>query len=122
MTYATTADLAEYLGDIPVGDLPDDVDRLLARASEMIDRFTFGRIDTDDDDHVDAVRDAVCAQVEWWVAVDDEFGTASRFAQFRVGNLSVSGGSDALSLPGLAPRAFSALFAVGLTFRGVSMR
>ncbi len=73
--YATGEQLADYTG----APQPVDAARLLARASELVNDHTLTAvydIDTDGNptrsDVVDALRKAVCAQVEFWVASDEE--------------------------------------------------
>lgn len=61
-------------------DPPHDVDRLLERASELLDDYLRTAVfDVDDDtglptdaDVIAALRDATCAQVEFWLAGDEE--------------------------------------------------
>lgn len=85
-----------------------DVDRLLARATELVDDHCFGAFAVDSDtnlptdtDVADALRDATCAQVEFWVEVGEEHdvaGVAGR--QVSIARFSI----DRLP-PVLAPRA-----------------
>ena len=60
-------------------DPPEDIARLLERASELVDdyvRTAFYPVDVDglptEADHIAAFRDATCAQVEFWTAGDEE--------------------------------------------------
>ncbi len=71
--YATIDDLTAWIGEYP----PVNADVLLARASLTIEDLTVGvRYDVDGDQLptdqavIDAMRDAVCAQVAWWLAAD----------------------------------------------------
>lgn len=73
--YATEAELADFL---PAGTVVADADRLLRRASELVDeavRVPFA-IDANglptDTDKAAALRDATCAQVEAWLEVGEE--------------------------------------------------
>lgn len=75
MTHATSEQLATYLGTTA----PPDVTRLLARASELISDETVTAVyDVDgagtptSSAIVDGLRDATCAQVEYWLAGDEE--------------------------------------------------
>jgi len=120
MAYATTTELADYLGVDEAG-LPDDADRLLDRASEMIDYYTLNKIDTNKESHEEAAKKATCAQIEQWIEMGDEgivklqgISIASFQAQFGAGENRM--------LPELASRAKQALFKAGLLNRGVSLR
>ena len=120
MAYATTAQLAEYLG-VQVADLPDDADRLLDRASELIDYYTLFRIDEDDNDQTEAARQATMAQYEWWAEIGDELGIMSEIMQMSIGSFSTqlkTGGNREMSQ--VAPRAKQYLLKEGLTYRGVA--
>ena len=110
--YATTADLAAWLGT----DAPEDSERLLRRASELLDATVYGAYAVDsatglpaDPDAAAALRDAACAQVEFWVEVgeahDLDGGAGSQ----------VSVGGLAMQRPGrLSGRALDLLRTAGL--------
>ena len=120
MAYATTTELAEYLG-VQVADLPDDADRLLERASEMIDYYTLNKIDEED---AEVAKKATMAQYEWW-AEFDEFGSQQFFDEMTIGPFTArnrSGGNRQGGAPELAPRARRFLFLEGLMYRGVNIR
>jgi len=123
MAYATKSELADYLG-VDTGDLPsdDEVERLLDRASELIDHFTLNRIDTEDSDHEEAARKAVCAQYEYWAELGDELGIMAKINSISIGSFSVSGGSEGAKFDQLADRAKQSLDKVGLRFSGVEMK
>lgn len=76
VAYATEADLTAWLA---AGTVVDDADRLLQRASELLDdTVTSGfAVDTvtdlpTDTDVAAAMRDACCAQVEYWLEVGED--------------------------------------------------
>jgi hypothetical protein len=102
IAYATTAELTAFLAD--GNDQVPDAERLLLRASEMLDdkvRFPFA-IDTQGLPTVarvkDAMRDACCAQVEFWLEVGEEHdieGLGGR--QVSVGHLNVAALPDELA-------------------------
>lgn len=109
--FANEADLLDYLGDVPAG-----ADRMLKRASELIDYATLRRYDLGNPDHVEALKRATCQQVEFWLEVGEGLDVAGVGGQMSVDGLSYT-------LPGrLAPRAYQTLFMAGLLSRGVSMR
>lgn len=123
MTYAALADLAEYL-DVEVEDLEADSERLLGLASVFIDQQTLGRIDTDNDDQLEAAKLAVCAQVEFWRETGDDTGASGAFSSLSIGAFSISRGGGSSGAPNLelAPRAYQALFMEGLLYRGVDIK
>ena len=116
--YATTSDLADYLG-IDVSALPADAERLLARASEDIDAITRGRIDTDNTTHAAAAQRAACAQVEMFMELGEEASIGSAVVQRTVGRVSETYASGGQSQ--LAPRAHRALMMAGLLYAGASV-
>jgi hypothetical protein len=124
-SYATTGDLAGYLD---CGDLPAHAGRRLVRATELIDQTLIGaRYPVDaagmptDQVVADALKWAVCAQVEWWAATGDPdgVGTAEQWDQVQIGSVKLgrsSGGSTGKSapVPELAPAALRKLQLAGL--------
>jgi len=120
MAYATVEDLAEYTGT-EQAFWPADAERMLERASELIDRYTLGRIDTDREKHEEIAKAATCAQVEWWEIHEDEYGLMSQFDQVSIGNFQLHK-SDGKGLPMLAPRAYYVLVINGLLYRAVRPR
>ena len=126
-SYATLAELAAYL-DIEVAELPSDATRQLQRASELIDYVTLNRIDTDNDDDMEAARMAVSAQIEMWIQEGETGDVAGEGAikSKTVGKVSVTYADAGGSTPPanvdtrLAARARQALFLAGLLYRGAS--
>lgn len=117
--YATTADLAEYLG-ITEGDLPADAARLLDHASEVVDYLTLKRIDTTRQQDMDAAASATCAQVEFWIENGEGAEFQGNVKSYSIGKTSVTfasgsdgGGSDTK----FAPRAIRTLKLAGLLNR-----
>lgn len=113
MSYATTTQLATWLG-IDEEDLAADADRLLERASELIDEEVVAPYDDEDTDVLEALADATCAQVEFWNEVGEEHDTTGQRGSISVEGLSIA------RLPGtLAPRARRALARENLLSRSV---
>ncbi|MFE7853747.1 hypothetical protein [Streptomyces sp. NPDC057403] len=119
--YAASADYAEFTGQTA----PAGIERLLARASEDIDSALLTAVySTDADgmptetDVIEALRDAVCAQVEYQQETGDTgTGAAGRWDSVSLGPVSLSGRKDAATGPAgldLAPRAERALKRAGL--------
>lgn len=119
MSYATKEELAEWLGyidqngDPDTSQLPADVNRLLKRASRVIDHATMGRLNTNDTDQAETAKNATSAQVEYWL---DGFGEGidivPNIKGYDAGKVSVemNGGS----IPQLATRARRELWLAGM--------
>ncbi|PKM78534.1 MAG: hypothetical protein CVU90_02005 [Firmicutes bacterium HGW-Firmicutes-15] len=112
MIYATKEQLLLYLG-LTEADLPSDIDRILARASETIDYFTSNHITNL---HYQIAESATCAQVEYWLQIDESMDIIGSVKSFSMGKFSMD---YATSMPVLAPRARQLLLRSGLMYRGV---
>ncbi|CAL9529055.1 hypothetical protein [Streptomyces sp. enrichment culture] len=119
--YATPEQLTAWTGQ----PAPPGAERMLARASEDVDDALVSAVyDTDtagmptDPAIVQALADAVCAQVEYQHATgDDGTGAAGRWDSVSIGPVSLSGRKDTPAAAGdvdLAPRAHRALRRAGL--------
>jgi hypothetical protein len=121
--YATAADLTAWLS---AGTVVPEPDRLLARASTKVEALLLTAVyDVDsggaptDPDVAQALNDATCAQVEWWLLTGDEAGAGSQYQSVSIGKISLSRGySAAGSATGqsqtVAPRAVELLQLAGL--------
>lgn len=125
MSYATLADLTAWTGSTAVsGD-----DRLLQRASGELDSYLIGvRYTVDGSGNptdaavVAALRDATCAQVEWWRATGDELNVDSQWQTVTLGPATMTRRSGATagadpSTVRIAPRAIDILRVAGLVHR-----
>lgn len=123
MVYATKADLADYIG-VEETNLPVDAERLLERASELMDAAALGRIDPNNAEHIEVVKKATCAQVEFWVQAGEQQDVAGPIEGYRIGGVQIQYGSgeSRVGPTVLAPRAKRYLFMSGLLYRGVSMK
>lgn len=127
--YASSGDYAAWTGQ----DAPDDLDRrVLVRASRRVDRYLVGAVYDVDDAEMPtdplvrrALREATCAQVEWWRSSGDitGTGTAERWDSVSIGDVRLTrGGPNGTSAsasrsggPGdLPPAVEDILTAVGL--------
>lgn len=120
MAYATTTELQAYLG----GTLPPSPQRLLDRASELIDYATFGQIDISIDEQKDAAKLSTCQQVEYWIQVGENIDIDGiKLDSISIGTYQAVYNNDAgsKSFSTLAPRARRTLFLSGMLFRGVRM-
>jgi hypothetical protein len=115
--YADAADFTAWIAPATTTVAPAEIDRQLARASELLDHTVTVPFAVDsgtnlpsDTDVADALRDAACAQVEYWQdggsECDDIAGTAG--SEVRIGSYVGKVG------PELAPRAERILHTAGL--------
>lgn len=125
--YATSTQYQTYTGQAPTAD----TDRLLARASTMLETqvFRFCHYQADsvtgmptDSLVLQAFADATCAQVEWWAAVGDTIGIGGigTYDTVRIGTAHMQGvrtvGPNGLSAARqIAPGAWDALQQEDLT-------
>lgn len=102
---------------------PVDYDRLLRHASALIDEYTrTARYDVDDDalptdeNVIAALRDATCAQAEFWLASDEEDDILGPLQSLAIGNVQAFTGEgvNRVSPMYLAPRAARILRNAGL--------
>lgn len=123
MAYATLSDLAQYL-NVQEFDLDDGSERLLDFASTLIDKYTLGRIDPNNERHMKVAKMATCAQVEFWQATGDPMGVLETYSSLSLGSFSASRNNTSPLAPNmpLAPRAYQVLFMEGLLYRGVDIK
>lgn len=119
MAYATSQDVKDYTG---LSSLPDDIDRLISRAEELIDWVSLNRIDTDDADHMEAAKKATCAQIEYWLNIGEDADIINMPGNFKIGSFQMGMTSQPEQFAKLAPRARRHLFLAGLLYRGVGMK
>lgn len=120
--YATLAQLAGYLG-VSTDALPDNSQRLIYRAGELIEAMCLDNIDLDNDAHTTALWRATCAQVEYWQTAGEQIDSPGRLTSRSYGKVSESyavASTDGLSE--LAPRARRFLAHAGLLYRGIGMK
>ena len=117
MTYATTTELAEYLG-VQEADLPDNADKILDKIAVLLNYHTLDRINGDTEE---AAKQATFYQYDWFAEVG-ESGLIQNLDSLSIGEFSISKGGNGQSIPELAPRAKQVLFLEGLLNRGVHTR
>jgi hypothetical protein len=113
--YATATAYADYSGKTP----PADIDRLLARASQLLDSEVVKAAwyDTDDagmptnTDVIEAFSEATCAQVEFWGAVGEQVDTSGPIQGVTLGALSIQygAGDNRVAASTVGPRVYRAL-------------
>ena len=111
--YATTVQLQDFIGATRA--LPLDAERLIVRASELIEYATLSRIDTDDTEDAEVAQKATCAQVEFWMETDESHAILAPEGGSRtqIGSLVIQNPNQ------LSPRARMILATAGLMYRGV---
>lgn len=113
--YATAADYQEFSGQTP----PADIDRLLARASELLDSevlpAAWYTTDTNgmpvDATVAAAFSQAACAQVEFWGEMGEDVDVAGLAQQVRIGTVMIQYGAGAnrVGPEHIGPRVYRAL-------------
>lgn len=130
MALASLSDLAGWMG-VAEADLPDDADRLLDRASEMV-RYAITKpafdeagdpLDELDAEEKQAITDATCAQGEYLIEVGEHRDLGDDVQSFQLGDLQITYGAGPNREAGraLAPRARRVLSTAGLIGRGVAI-
>lgn len=122
-SYATLADLAMFTGSEP----GPDAGRLLVKASRKVDLMLIGSVyDTDDDEMptqpkvIAALRDATCAQVQYWDETGDTTGSnaAAGWRDVSIGKVrlsrTVGGSGNTAVAQEFAPTAIDILRVAGL--------
>lgn len=115
--YASTAQLTARLSSAYT--VPADSDKLLAKASELIDYATRGSASDafggSDVDLQSLLSDATCDQVEYWLEVGEESDVTGLQGSLMSGRVQIQ------KLPPiLAPRARRTLLRAGLLWAGVN--
>lgn len=130
MPYATNEQLGTYLQGSAIG-VPEDAARLLVRASELIDDHTAAAVyDVDTagaptyQPVIDALANAVCAQVEYWLTGDEEDDILGPTQGAAIGGMQqqYGAGENRVTPMYLAPRAARHLRRAGLLSGAVSSR
>ena len=117
MIYADKEQLTMWLGIDDISLLPDNTDKLLSRASRVVDHETMGQIDTTSEKDLEAAQLAVCAQIEYWLdGVGESADINPGVTGYSAGKVSVQFGG---SMPKLAPRARRELWLGGLLNRRI---
>lgn len=116
MVYATEAELYSYLTEEATPTITiSGAARLLKRASELIDYETNYQIDATDEDDLEAAKNAVCAQVEYWQETSESLVDITGYkGQMRLGDLTQD-----VNYKKLAPRAYQYLWKRNLMNRSL---
>ena len=79
------------------------------------------RINTTNVDHMEAAQLATCAQVEYWISLDESVSTAGGIKSVSIGSFSIDFGDFDTTARQFSPRAKNYLSQQGLLYRGVSI-
>jgi hypothetical protein len=110
--FVTANEVQTWVGNLI--SLPADIDRLIFRASELIRHKTYHR--TDDTDQVEDVKNAACAQVEYWLQIDEASDITGPLGPMKIKDFSFNS-----KFTVLAPRARDLLLDAGLLYKGVDI-
>lgn len=121
MAYATVGYFEIYLDGEPLPPYPE---RLLDRASELIDEMLIGAIyETDADGEptdpadIDTLKKATCAQAQYMAALGDETGALAQFTSASAGAVSfgraIGSTGKATAASRYAPQAVTVLRTAG---------
>ena len=113
LPFATVDDLLDYLGLPDASTLPGDISRMLFRASELIYRKT--RHMTDTTDKKAEVIQATCAQIEYWLQIDETSDITGPLGPMKIEDFSFNS-----KFGKLGPRCKEILIDAGLMYKGVS--
>ena len=119
--YATATDFTNYTGQTATADTP----RLLQRASDALDARLIGAYYAADVNglptdatQLQALNNATCAQVEYWLATGDELGLSEQYGIIKIGSVMLNKASRSTTsrprAPVLCQRAIDELQRVGL--------
>lgn len=112
--YATKDDVSLFTG-IEVNDLPNNIESLIQKASDLITNSIVVKIK---EEHYTALRQATCAQVEYWLKVGEQSENEQQIQSYSAGSISVT--FDPSQRQGkICTRARGYLNKVGLLYRGV---
>lgn len=116
MTYTDVIGVSEYMS-LDEDDLPNDIDRMIDRASDLIDYYSLNKIDSNNNRQLEVAKKATNAQIEYWLNTNDELNIMHIFQGVTAGgDISINREGK---LPELAPRAKRALLLGGLYNRSV---
>ena len=87
--FATIDDLAEYMGK-DKEELPKGTNILLKRASEMIQIAMKNNYNPENENHVEVVKFATCAQCQDWIENEVSAVSNNNVSSYSLGELSIT--------------------------------
>lgn len=85
----TKAELADYMGKSE-SELPRNVEIIIERASELIIMSVLRNYNKDNDEHVEVVKKACCAQCQNWLENDLSPVSDNNVSSYSLGELSIT--------------------------------
>ncbi len=113
--YATKDDIIAFTGKT-IDTLPNNIDMLISRASDLITNSIIAEIKSPD--HDEALKLATCAQVEYMFTAGTQDVNGRQIKAYSAGSTSVTYADDGPKRP-LCPLARSYLNKQALLYRGV---
>ena len=96
MVYATVNDFLEFAG-IDESSAPENAETLIRWANDIIMSAVKMNFNPSKEAHVLAVRNAICAQVSYWIETGTNPANDSEATSYSLGELSVSLGKSSPS-------------------------
>lgn len=87
--YATSADVAEYMGK-SVDEMPTGIQILVKRANELVQIAMRGNYNPNNSEHVEAAKLAACAQCQHWIESELSPVSDSNIQSYSLGELSIT--------------------------------
>lgn len=117
LTFATLDDFKEYSG---IKEDPENIQFFINRANELVYFRVEHNYNANNPRHVEAVKNAVCAQVMFWVTANVSPVDISAHQGFTLGDLSVSSGkAEEVKPTSLCMLSLAYLRKEGLTYKGL---
>ena len=110
--FVTANEVQTWVGNLIT--LPIDIDRIILRACELIRRKTYHR--TDDTEWVEDVKNATCAQIEYWLQIDEASDITGPLGPMKIKDFSFNS-----RFTTLAPRARDLLLDAGLLYKRIDI-
>lgn len=120
MSFATKSDLATFLF-IEEADLPDSSDRNLMLAEDQIKSLILDNYDLSNEDHLEALKKATCAQSEFLIE-NPQAATGREIQSFSSGRTSATFKDENITYRGFSNMTIMYLNQQGLLYRGIKMR
>ena len=118
-SFATKEDLANYL-NITQEELPNDIERMLSRASELIAQLIERNFSFLNANHLEAAKLATCAQVEYWLTLGEKIAiTEGALKNLNAGEIMLEVNEK---IPTLSKRAKLYLNQQGLLYAGLDKK
>jgi hypothetical protein len=117
--YATQEQVEDFM-DVLLFDPSVSINRLLARASDLVRQVMWKNYNPNNAMHVEAAMNATCAQVEFWVKHSEDVNIgADRIVSYSAGSTSATFESGIAIYGEVCKRGRGYLAEAGLLYRGL---